>query len=317
MKTILITGAAGNLGSILANHISELPDIYLHLLYHKKAIPTDLLCKPNISVFKADLAEKESLFDALENINVVIHFAGILFKHNPEKFLHTTNTVYFQNLVEVAIKKGIKRIILVSFPHVEGESSPEKPAIGHLEGKPVSVHAQTRLEEEKILFRAAKTNPIEAVSLRIGMIYGKDILMIEGARWFARQRLLGVWKKPTYIHLISTDDFLNATTQAIIGDKINGIYHLGDEGVQTLQEFLDIACTQWGYHKPWRMPIWLIRLAAWHFEFFSLLFSIKSPLTRDFIKIGMISYYGDTSKMHKDLLPVLKYKNIQEGRGTL
>jgi nucleoside-diphosphate-sugar epimerase len=317
MKTILITGAAGNLGSILANHISELPDINLHLLFHKKEVSADLLCKPNISVFKADLSETKSLLNALENTDVVIHFAGILFKHNPEKFLPVTNTVYFQNLVETAITKGIKRIILVSFPHVEGESSPKKPASGRLDGNPVSVHAQTRLEEERLLFKTAEAHHIEAASLRIGMIYGKGILMIEGARWFARHQLLGVWKKPTYIHLISTDDFLTATTQAIIGNAINGIYHLGDEGTQTLQEFLDIACTQWGYHKPWRMPVWLIKLAAWHFEFFSLLFNTKSPLTRDFIKIGMISYYGDTSKMHKDLLPVLKYKNIQEGRGTL
>jgi nucleoside-diphosphate-sugar epimerase len=41
--------------------------------------------------------------------------------------------------------------------------------LGRLDGNPISVHARTRLEEEKYLF-----NEIEKpVSLRVGMVYGK------------------------------------------------------------------------------------------------------------------------------------------------
>jgi len=86
--------------------------------------------------------------------------------------------------------------------------------------------------------------------------------MIDAARWFARHRLLGIWKEPTFIHLISVPDFLEATKQAIIKPNISGIYHLGDEGQQTLQQFLDEATKQWGYKTPRRMPVWLIRMAA-------------------------------------------------------
>ncbi|MCD8178553.1 MAG: hypothetical protein LUE98_14475 [Tannerellaceae bacterium] len=52
--------------------------------------------------------------------------------------------------------------------------------------------------------------------------------------------MLGVWQQPTYIHLISKDDFIAATIATIEKENIQGIYHIGDEGIQTLQVFLDV-----------------------------------------------------------------------------
>jgi nucleoside-diphosphate-sugar epimerase len=309
-KTILITGAAGNLGGLLAQ---QLKDRNLHLLTHKHEVVKELQNRNNISVFKADLAQKDTLRAVLKGVDVVVHFAGILFKGKPEKFLPLTNVIYFHNLLDVAIEQNVKRIILISFPHVEGETTPEHPAVGRLDGNPLSVHAKTRLEEEKELFRKCAEAGIEAVSLRVGMVYGKGILMIDAAEWFGKHYLLGVWKKPTYIHLISKDDFLSATVAAIDLPAIKGIYHIGDEGVQTLQDFLDKAASHKKYHKPWRMPLWMILSAARIFEFVSLVFNVKSPLTRDFIRIGQVSYYGDTTRMRKELLPELKYKTVDDG----
>ena len=315
-KTILITGAAGNLGGLLAKHL--LPeDIDLHLLIHRRDISPELKNQPNVRVFRADLAEKESLLEALTGVDVVIHFAGVLFKARPEKFLPVTNTEYFKNLSEAAADAGVKRIILVSFPHVEGETSPEHPATGRLDGHPQSVHARTRLEEEKHLFSSCAPRGIEAVSLRVGMVYGRDILMIDTARWFSKHKILGIWKKPTSIHLISTVDFLHATRSALINDNIRGIYHLGDEGIVTLQEFLDEACAQWKTCKPWRMPSWMIFTAARLFEAWSAVFGTRSPLTVDFIRIGMASYYGDTTRMRQELLSELTYPTFREGIQTI
>ncbi len=312
---IAITGAAGNLGSLLASGLVN-ENINLNLLIHKKEVSAEISAKENVSVFKVDLADKNSLYDSLKNVDVIVHFAGILFKANPEKFLPVTNTSYFKNLLDVAVEEKVKRIILISFPHVEGESSPENPTRGSLEGNPVSMHAKTRLEEEKLLFKYADQYQFEPVSLRVGMVYGDGILMIDAAQWFARHWLLGVWTKPTYIHLISKPDFVNATIAAAVNPNIKGIYHLGDEGIQTLQQFLDDITTYRGYHKPWRMPVWMIMTAARGFELFSSLFNTASPLTVDFIRIGMVSYYGDTTRMRKELLPDLTYKTYKDGIET-
>ena len=312
-STILITGAAGNLGGLLSNHLQNRK---LHLLTHKKEVAEGLKNCSNIKIFKADLAQKETLRSAMKGVSTVVHFAGVLFKANPEKFLPITNSRYFNNLLDVAIEEKVQRVILISFPHVEGETTPQNPATGRLDGNPISVHASTRLQEEKDLFRKCAAANIEAVSLRVGMVYGRGILMIDTAEWFGKHYLLGIWKKPTYIHLISKDDFLAAAAAAIDNENINGIYHIGDDGVQTLQEFLDKIAQYKHYHKPWRMPNWMIMTAAQGFEWFSAIFNTRSPLTKDFITIGNVSYYGDTTRMKKDLLPTLKYKTFEDALET-
>lgn len=313
---VLITGAAGNLGGMLAKHLKQNLLVNLHLMIHKKDVAPELKTE-NIKVIKADLSKKETLTDTFKNIDVIVHFAGILFKPNPDKFLPITNTEYFKNLVDAALQQNVKRIILCSFPHVEGESFPDKPAIGKLDANPGSAHARTRLEEEKYLFKKAENNQFEAVSLRLGMVYGKGILMMDVAKILAKYWILGIWKKPTWVHFISTPDFLTAFENAIVKQNIKGIYHLGDDGVQTLQDYFEVACPYWRHKKPWHnMPVWLIMLFANCCEKYSYIFGTRSLLTRDFIKIGMVSYYGDTKRMKEELLPDLKYKTFNDGLET-
>jgi len=50
---------------------------------------------------EAMLAQKETLYPALKGVNTVVHFAGVLFKARPKKFLSVTNTLYFNNLLDV------------------------------------------------------------------------------------------------------------------------------------------------------------------------------------------------------------------------
>jgi nucleoside-diphosphate-sugar epimerase len=96
------------------------------------------------------------------------------------------------------------------------------------------------------------------VIARLGMVYGRGILMVDTARWLARHRLLGVWREPTWIHLISTADYLTATEAAILKPGVQGIYHIGDEQPVTLQHFLDEACRFWQVPRPRRLPAWVI-----------------------------------------------------------
>ena len=58
-------------------------------------------------------------------------------------------------------------------------------------------------------------------------------------------------------------------------------------------------------------------LAARVCELWSWIFRTRAPLTRDFIDIGRVSYFGDTSKMKADLVDELRYRTIHEGKETL
>jgi nucleoside-diphosphate-sugar epimerase len=285
-------------------------------MIHNTPLPEDLARASNVEVIEADLGNPATLARAVRDADVIVHFAGVLFAPRPERFLPETNTRWFSNLLDHAVPAGAKRIILISFPHVEGETSFEQPATGRLDREPISVHARTRLQEERLLFERTRNTSTTPVVLRLGMVYGRGILMIDAAHWLARRRLLAVWPEPTTYQLISLTDAMRAIEAATCKTGVEGIYHVGDEKPVTLQQFLDEACRAWKCPRPWRVPFWSVLAAASLCELFASVFGTKSPLTRDFVRLGRVSHWGDTRR-REELIPELEYPTLEAGRSTL
>ena len=92
--TILITGAAGNLGGLLARHLAGRHR--LRLMFHHRRIPADLAVIPEVTTVQADLADPSTLPAAVAGADVVVHFAGVLFAPRPERFLPETSLLIRQ-----------------------------------------------------------------------------------------------------------------------------------------------------------------------------------------------------------------------------
>jgi nucleoside-diphosphate-sugar epimerase len=315
-STLLITGAAGNLGGLLARHL--LPSGQrLRLMYHRRPIAADIASAPNVQAVQADLDDPRTLPSVVSGVDVVVHFAGVLFAPRPERFLPRTNTLWFSNLLRAAVDARVGKVILTSFPQVEGPTSVEDPATGRLDCEPISMHAQTRLEEERLLLSETANTSTTPVILRLGMVYGRGILMVEAARWLARRRLLCVWPEQTVFQLLSTLDYLRAVEAAIVRTGVQGIYHVGDEQPVTVQHFLDEACRVWGYRPPIRVSPRLIDASAFLCEVFAVMARTPSPLTVDFVRLGRVPHWGDTTRTRTELLPELVYPTLQTGLQTL
>jgi len=313
---VLITGAAGNLGGFLARRLLS-TDLRQRLMFHRRPLASDLRLDARVEACQADLAEPQTLEPACRGVGCVVHFAGVLFAPRPEKFLPRTNTAYASNLIEASLRAGVRRFILISFPHVEGPTTPEMPASGRLDAQPISVHARTRLAAERALFSASERGGMEAVVLRVGTVYGRGVLMIEAARRLLARRLLGVWPNPTWYHWLALPDFLSAVESAIRRPALSGVIGLGDDQPLTLQVFLDRAADHWGLPRPWRAPPAVFFLAAGLVELYAGLFRKASPLTRDFIRIGMVPHVIDTRRMRDEVLPQLAYPTLDEGLSLL
>src|SRR5438093_11464393 len=178
---VLIVGASGNLGSHVARHLLNC-SYRLRLLVHKRSLPPDLAATPTVSIVQGDLDSPASLLSPTRDIDCIVYLAGVLVRHSPEKFLLRTNTVYVQNIVKAALVNGVRKFILVSFPHVEGETTPDSRAMGKLDGHPVSIHARTRLEAEKHLLTACEGTPSKPLVLRAGVTYGRALKYTTTAR---------------------------------------------------------------------------------------------------------------------------------------
>jgi nucleoside-diphosphate-sugar epimerase len=309
---ILIAGAAGNLGSCLVKHLLPTPH-ELHLVIHKSPLTFDIAGRPNVSVFRGDLANPATLKAACTGVECVVHIAGILFVPLPERTLPMTNVEYVRNLLRAAKCAHVRKFVLVSFPHAEGESDPDHPASGRLDAKPAVVHFRTRLEAEQLLRRECEGSETEAVIFRAGIVYGKEIKLIKAARWMLRRRLLAVWKKPTWAHLIALPDFLSALRAAIELEPARGIYQACDDGPLLLQEFLDKLADHYGCPRPWRLPAWMFQAAGITCEAAALALRMPAPLNRDLVKAGMTSCVADNSRMKRELLPVLAYPTVEQG----
>ena len=104
---------------------------------------------------------------------------------------------------------------------------------------------------------------------------------------------------------------------AIFNPGVRGIYHVGDDQPVTIQWFLDEACRIWGYPPPRRVPFWLIYTAAVMCELAALVVRSKSPLTRDFVRLGRVPHWGDTTRARTELIPELRYPTLVQGLESL
>ena len=309
---VLVVGAAGNLGSHLTRYLLN-GHHHLRLLVHKNPPSVDLTNIPNAAVVKADLNVPSSLREACKNIDCIVYVAGVLFKPRPEKFLHRTNTAYVQNIVDAALSAGVYKFILVSFPHVEGETTPYAPAKGELHAHPASIHSQTRLAAEQYLIHACEKSAMKPLVFRTGIVYGRGVKLTEMARTLMSKNLLAIWKKPTWVHLLSLPDFLKIVEVGIDKDGLRGIYNLCDDHPVCLQEFLDTLARHWGFKEPRRLPSFCFYLAAILCETFATIFHTSTPLTRDIITMGMTSVVADTTRMKNEIVSTLMYPTLNEG----
>ncbi len=204
--------------------------------------------------------------------------------------------------------------MLLSFPHVEGETFPESPASGLTPAEdPEPLHAKTRLDAERRLIATCKSSKMKYLILRTGVIYGKGIKLIEAARTMMRLNCLAIWRNPTWVHLLHLDDFLDLARIGIEHPRLEGILNIADDRPLLLQDFLDSLASHWGYRNPWRLPESFFFAAAQGFDFFSRITGSAVPLNPDILRMGMTSSVADTSRLKEQIAYKLKYPTLEEG----
>jgi len=119
-KTILITGGAGSVGSVLAKKVLEYPvkqvrviDIDEHALFKLNRI----INNPKLRLLLGDICNKERLEMAFNNVDIVIHTAAIknieISEYNPIETIET-NVNGTVKLIETAIRTKPRKILNVS-----------------------------------------------------------------------------------------------------------------------------------------------------------------------------------------------------------
>ena len=166
MSKILLTGSSGFIGSYLKK------DINIQAIVLRTNEVDN--CKPSYTI--DSLTEHTSWNNAFNNIDSIIHLAGLAHSHSfSESDYYSVNTQGTLKLASDAAKAGVKRFVFVSSIGVNGLSTEyEKPFCYNSEIEPHNVYAKSKLDAENGLKKIAEETGLEVVIVRPTLVYGPN-----------------------------------------------------------------------------------------------------------------------------------------------
>jgi UDP-glucose 4-epimerase len=168
----LITGAAGFLGSSLANQLAREGHQIRGVDDLSTGDPSTL--GPDVHFTRGDLNDRPKLWTLLQDVDVVYHLAARV--SVPESILYprdynNTNVGGTVALMEAMRDVGVRRVVLASSGAVYGDQR-EQPLKESMTPNPRSPYAVSKLAAEYYVRTIGNLWGIETVSLRIFNAYG-------------------------------------------------------------------------------------------------------------------------------------------------
>jgi uronate dehydrogenase len=177
---VLITGAAGAIGTALRNGMRE---NWRHLRL------TDIRPIPNLTnneeAIVADISDRSALETMMQGVRAVVHLAGVLGNYDLEALFRVNARGLF-DVFETARLAGVQRIVFASSNHAFGCYPISEPVSPALPPRPDSLYGTFKVWGETMLRNYYDRHGIRSVSLRIGTYRSEPI----------DQRSLATWLSP-------------------------------------------------------------------------------------------------------------------------
>ena len=213
IKTILVTGSSGFVGSHLAPFLE---DNGYKVIYASRTPPAD---KPHIAVDKLD--DETDWAQALKeaNVDAVIHCAGrahILKEssENPLKEARLINVKATRKLAADCKAAGIKKFIFLSSIAVNGKSSPENTSFTENDDpNPYDAYGRSKMEAEEVVRNAFEDSQTSYYILRPPLVYGPGVKanflkLIGLVQCGAPLPFKGIKNKRAFIGINNLNDFI-------------------------------------------------------------------------------------------------------------
>lgn len=184
-KTILLTGAAGRVATILRTGLAS--------KYRLRGI--DRVPVQGFDSVVADLTDMPTILPAFQEVDVVVHLAADA-RHTPDIWWDTLmpdNVVATANVYEAAKQAGVKRMIFFSSMHVNGMYECDQPYSAIAEGdyigldpnrvplvthemptRPDGPYAVSKIFGESLGRYYAEEHGMSVICLRLGTVSSED-----------------------------------------------------------------------------------------------------------------------------------------------
>lgn len=120
-KVILVTGGTGSIGTEIVKQLLKSHPKQVRVLSRNDSrqhkLFEDLGYPENVRMFIGDIRDKDRLDLAFQNVDIIFHAAALkhvsLCEYNPFETVKT-NIIGSQNVIETALKHGVKKIVAIS-----------------------------------------------------------------------------------------------------------------------------------------------------------------------------------------------------------
>jgi uronate dehydrogenase len=164
MHRVLITGAAGRIGTILRKGLRNRFDVL-------RLLDTSTLgsARPGEELVAADVCDLSATVQAMDGVDAVAHLAGIPHEDTFERILQT-NIVGTYHVFEAARRRGCSRVVLASSLHVTGFYEAGEHIGPDVPLRPDSFYGVGKAFAESLGRLYADKHGIEVVCLRLGTV---------------------------------------------------------------------------------------------------------------------------------------------------
>ena len=187
MKTILVTGAAGFIGSNLVKKLfQELPETQVigidnmndyYDVRLKEQRLEELMQYPTFTFIKGNIADKQLINDTFAQYNpdIVVNLAaqaGVRYSiTNPDAYIES-NLIGFYNILEACRHHEVEHLVYASSSSVYGSNKKVPYSTEDKVDNPVSLYAATKKSNELMAHAYSKLYNIPSTGLRFFTVYG-------------------------------------------------------------------------------------------------------------------------------------------------
>jgi len=286
MKTILVTGANGFVGTHILKNLIKQSEITLIAACRDRA---KLIPEFEGEVREGDFRDDHYLDSVLDEVDVVCHAMAwtALWGHKRQ-----SDELYYQptiKFIDKAIEKRISRFINVS---TTSAASPEHSSDAMSRGIPRSYwpHLCTVVKIENYL-RSKANNITSMINMRLGIFAGEHYSLGILPILLPRLRThLVPWVAggKTSLPIIDGQDIGEAMKCAAISEELNGYQSfniVGKEG-PSVREVIEFIHNEFGYPKPhFSVPFFIAYPFAWLMEILDPIVPWEPLITRSIIHI--------------------------------
>ena len=266
-KTILVTGAAGFIGSSLVRRLlADVPDCKVIGVdnmndYYEVSLKEERLRildeMEGFTFIKGDLADKDMIMDIFKQYqpDVVVNLAaqaGVRYSiDNPDAYIQS-NLVGFFNILEGCRHYPVKHLVYASSSSVYGGNTKVPFCVEDQVDKPVSLYAATKKSNELMAYSYSKLYGIKLTGLRFFTVYGPmgrpDMAYFKFAKKIMKGEPIQIYNNGdmmrdfTYVDDIVTG-IVNILGKPPVEDELGAFYKIYNIGNNQPEKLMDYIST--------------------------------------------------------------------------